>query len=72
MSVDARLVAAFSDNKSAQAFSGWLYHNDYNNKMLFQDTVTVNLSSHGDRVVVMEEVLRRGGRIVEADVVDDY
>ncbi len=42
------------------------------NKTLSQNTVTVNLSSHGDRVVVMEEILRRDGEIAVDDVQDDY
>jgi hypothetical protein len=72
MPVDARLVVAFQDNKAAQEFSGWLYHSGYTNKTLFQNTITVNLPSHGDRVVVMEEATRRRAKIVEDDVRDDY
>jgi hypothetical protein len=72
MSVDARFVVAFRDNKAAQDFSGWLYHSGYTNKTLFQSSVTVNLSSHGDRVVVLEEATRRHGKVVEDDVEDDY
>jgi hypothetical protein len=49
-----------------------LYHSAYTNKALTGRTVTVNLMSHGDRVEVMEEVLRRGGQILEDDVEDDY
>jgi len=62
MAVDVRLVLAFPDNKTAQDFSGWLYHKNYTNKTLFQNTVTVNLLSHGDRVVVMEEATHRAAR----------
>jgi hypothetical protein len=72
MPVDAKLVVEFQDNKAAQDFSGWLYQSGYANKTLFQSTVTVNLLSHGDRVVVMEEARRRRGTIVEDDVRDDY
>jgi hypothetical protein len=71
MPVDVRLVLAFPDNKTAQDFSGWLYQNNYTNKTLFQNTVTVNLLSHGDRVVVMEQATHRGGKVVEDDVKDD-
>jgi hypothetical protein len=71
MPVDARLVVAFQDNKAAQGFSDWLYHSGYTDKTLFQNTVTVNLPSHGDRVVVMEDANRRGGKIAEDDVRDD-
>jgi len=72
MPVDARLLLAFPDSKAAQDFSGWLYHNNYTNKTLFQNTVAVSLASHGDRVAVMEEAMRRRGKIVEDDVKDDY
>jgi len=72
MSVDARLIITFRDNKAAQDFNGWLYHSGYATKTLFQNTVTVDLSSHGDRVVVMEEATRRRGKIVKDDVRDDY
>jgi hypothetical protein len=63
--VDARLVVAFRDNKAARDFSGWLYHGGL-------PQVTVNLSSHGDRVVVMAEATRRHGNLVEDDMEDDY
>jgi hypothetical protein len=72
MGVDAKLVLSFSDNHKAQMFSGWLYQNGYTNKSLFQNTVTANLSSQGDRVVVMEEARRRGGEIIEDEVIDDH
>ena len=72
MPVDVRLVVAFQDNKAAQDFSGWLYHSSHTNKTPFQNTVTVNLSTHGDRIVVMEEATRRHGEIVKDDVKDDY
>lgn len=65
-------MLAFSDNKAAQYFSAWLYFNDYEDKSLFQNSVTVRLHSHGDRVVILEEALRRRGRVVKDDVVDDY
>jgi aspartate 1-decarboxylase len=72
MSVEATLRLAFNDNKSAQNFSGWLYLTGYESKSLFLNTVAVHLSSHGDRVVVMEEVFRRRGKILEDCVADDY
>ena len=72
MSVDARLIITFRDNKAAQDFNGWLYHSGYATKTLFQNTITVNLLSHGDRVMVMEAARRRHGKIVEDDVRDDY
>jgi hypothetical protein len=72
MPVDARLVVAFPDNKAAQDFNGWLYRRGYTNKTLFQNTITVNLLSHGDRVMVMEAARRRHGKIVEDDVRGNY
>jgi hypothetical protein len=71
MAAYVKLVAGFSDNKSAQWFSGWLYDSGYTNKTLSQNTVTVTLASHGDRVVVAEEVSRRGGHLIE-DTVEDH
>ena len=71
MGVDAKLVVAFADNKAAQRFSDWLYHNSYTNKTLFQNTITVNVLSHGDRVAIMEEARRQHGTFVEDEVHDD-
>jgi hypothetical protein len=72
MSVYAYLKLAFNANKDAQAFSDWLFHNGYTNKELWQNTVSVTLPSHGDRVVVLEEAQERGADILEDDVEDDY
>jgi hypothetical protein len=71
MAVDAKIVVAFTDNKKAQWFSGWLNELSYTNKTLFQNTVTVTVFSHGDRVVILEEARCRGGTIVEDDVQHD-
>jgi hypothetical protein len=60
-----------SDNKSAQKFSDWLYHNGYMTEMLFQNTVIVNLSSHGGRVEVITGIRWHRGEIIEDDLEGD-
>lgn len=59
------------DNKAAQSFSYWLHQEGYNNKSLSGSMVEVTLPSHGDRFVVLEEVRRRGGTIIEEEIEDD-
>ena len=71
MAIEAKLVLAFTGNKSAQEFSDWLFHNDYTNSTLFLNTVRVIVSGYRDRFAIREEAHRRGGTIIEDDVRQD-
>jgi hypothetical protein len=71
MAVYVEIAVQFPDNRQAQWFSSWLYRESYTNKSLSKDTVTVNLRSHSDRVVVVEEAKARGGTIVTDNVQED-
>jgi hypothetical protein len=68
MAIEAELMFAFTGERSAQEFSDWLFHNGYTNNTLFLNTVRVMVSGNRDRVVVKEEVHRRGGTIIEDNV----
>ena len=56
MSTFVTLETKFPSNKKAQQFSGWLYQEGQPNKTLSGSMVSVILPSHGDRLVVLEEV----------------
>ena len=71
MSTFVTLETEFPSNKEAQQFSGWLYQEGYLNKTLSGDIVSVILPSHGDRFVVLEEIKKRGGRIIKEHIDDD-
>jgi hypothetical protein len=68
MAVYVEIAVQVPDNRQAQWFSSWLYRESYT---LSKDTVTVNLRSHSDRVVVLEEAKARGGTIITDNVQED-
>ena len=72
MGVDAQMAFVFRNNKAAQNFSYWLYMEGHLNKTLSGRNVEVNLFSHGDHFVVMEEARERGGKITKDNIEDDY
>ena len=57
-----RLVLAFPDNKTAQQFSGWVYSERYPERIVFQNTVTVDVLN-GDRTRIVQEATDRHGQV---------
>ena len=57
-----RLVLAFPDNKTAQQFSGWVYSEGYPERIVFQNTVTLDVLN-GDRRRIVQEATDRNGQV---------
>ena len=57
-----KLVLAFPDNKTAQEFSGWVYSKGYPEKIVFQNTVTLDVLN-GDRRRIVQETTDRNGQV---------
>jgi hypothetical protein len=57
-----KLVLTFPDNKTAQQFSGWLYLKGYPDRVLEQNTVTVEVPCD-ERDAIIEEAEGRNGRV---------
>jgi hypothetical protein len=57
-----RLVLAFPDNKTAQQFSGWVYSEGYPERIVFQNTVTLDVLN-GDRKRIVQEATDRNGQV---------
>ena len=55
-----KLVLAFPDNKTAQEFSGWVYSKGYPEKIVFQNTVTLDVLNVDRRRIVQEATDRNG------------
>jgi hypothetical protein len=62
-SADAKLVLTFPDSKTAQQFGGWVYTAGYPERIISQNTVTVDVLQQ-DRERIMQEVADRNGRVV--------
>jgi hypothetical protein len=62
-SADAKLVLTFPDSKTAQQFAGWVYTAGYPERIISQNTVTVDVLQQ-DRERIMQEVADRNGRVV--------
>jgi hypothetical protein len=61
--IGIRLMLTFPDSKTAQQFSGWIYSMGYPERIVSQNTVTVEVL-HQDRGRVIEEATGRNGRVV--------
>jgi hypothetical protein len=57
-----KLVLTFPDSKTALQFSGWLFLEGYNDRILDQNTVTVELP-YDERDNIIEEAESRNGRV---------
>jgi hypothetical protein len=57
-----KLVLTFLDSKTALQFSGWLYLEGYPDRVLEQNTVTVELP-YDERDNIIEEAESRNGRV---------
>jgi hypothetical protein len=57
-----KLVLTFPDSQTVQQFSGWLYLEGYLDRVLEQNTVTVEVPND-ERDNIIEEVESRNGRI---------
>jgi hypothetical protein len=57
-----KLVLTFPDSRTAQQFSGWLYLEGYPDRLLDQNTVTVELP-YEERDNIIEEAESRNGRV---------
>ena len=57
-----RLVLAFPDNKTAQQFSGWVYSEGYPERIVCQNTVTLDVLN-GDRKRIVQEATDRNGQV---------
>jgi hypothetical protein len=57
-----KLVLTFPDGQTAQQFSGWLFLEGYPDRILEQNTVTVEVP-YDERDNVIEEAESRNGRV---------
>jgi hypothetical protein len=57
-----KLVLTFPDGQTAQQFSGWLFLEGYPDRILEQNTVTVEVP-YDERDNIIEEAESRNGRI---------
>jgi len=57
-----KLVLTFPESKTAQQFSGWLYLEGYTDRVLDQNTVTVEVP-YDERDKIIEEAESRNGRL---------
>ena len=57
-----KLMLTFPDSKTALQFSGWLYLEGYPDRILEQNTVTVELP-YDERDNIIEEAESRNGRV---------
>jgi hypothetical protein len=57
-----KLLLTFPDSQTAQQFSGWLYLEGYPDRVLEQNTVTVQVP-RDERDVIIEEAEGRNGRV---------
>src|SRR6266550_1607979 len=60
---DVRLMLTFPNSKTAQQFGGWVYSVGYLERIISQNTVTVDVL-HGDRERITREATDRNGRVV--------
>jgi hypothetical protein len=58
----ARVTKLFPDSQTAQQFSVWLYLEGYPDRLLDQNTVTVELP-YDERDNIIEEAESRNGRV---------
>ena len=70
MSIEAELKVRFRTDKAAHWFSYWAYREGYR-KELSDNLVTVTVFARGDWVVVSEEAINRGGKIIAEEIFDD-
>jgi hypothetical protein len=62
---DVKLVLTFPDSKTAQQFSGWVYSAGYPERIVSQNTVTVNVLGR-DRDRIAHEAAGRNGRVADS------
>jgi hypothetical protein len=62
---DVRLMITFPDSKTAQQFGGWVYSAGYPERIISQNTVTVNALSR-DRDRIRQEAVGRNGRVADS------
>jgi hypothetical protein len=60
-----RLVLAFPDSKTAQQFGGWVYSQGYPERLVLQNTVTLDVLN-GDRERIVQEAIDRNGQATTA------
>ena len=58
-----KLVLTFPDSQTAQQFSGWLYLEGYPDRVLEQNTVTIEVP-YDERENIIEEAESRNGVVV--------
>jgi hypothetical protein len=59
----AKLAFRFPDIKTAQQFGGWLFLAGYTDRVVGQNTVTVE-APRGKRTAIIKAAAGRGGRLI--------